>query len=386
MDRRKEEGLMASFARTDTSLLGQWWWTVDRWMLASVIALMAIGALLILAASPAVAENHGSEAYYFVIRQFLFLIPATGLLITFSLMGQKTLRRVGVLLFITCLVLTFATLFIGVEIKGSRRWIDVGILALQPSEFLKPGFVIFTAWMFAEQRRNPKFPGRKIAFGCLAAVLVLLINQPDIGQSVLITSVWLAQLFMAGLGWLWIVSILGGGLTGIVALYFIFPHVASRIDRFLDPSSGDTYQIDTALNAFRSGGLLGKGLGEGTVKHYLPDAHSDFIFAVAGEEFGMIACLILIGIFAFVVFRGLLHLFEESDHFSFFAVGGLTTLFGVQAIINMGVNLDLLPAKGMTLPLISYGGSSLLAMGIVLGMLLSLTRRQVTARRRSVWP
>jgi cell division protein FtsW len=253
-------------------------------------------------------------------------------------------------------------------------------MSIQPVEFLKPGFIIVTAWMFSEQKRDASFPGQKISLGLLMAVVAMLALQPDIGQSVLIITVWVAQFFMAGLGLVWILGLAGLGLASISAAYFIFPHVASRIDRFLNPASGDTYQIDTAINAFKNGGLLGTGLGEGTVKHHLPDAHADFIFAVMGEEFGTLACLILLGLFAFVVFRALLHLFEDSDHFTFLAVGGLTTLFGLQAIINMGVNLDLLPAKGMTLPLISYGGSSLLATGLVLGMILALTRRQ----RRSV--
>jgi len=367
---------MASFARTDTSILGQWWWTVDRWMLAAIFGLLAIGAVLILAASPAVAEHIGYSAFYFVKRQFLFLMPAFALLIGVSLMSEKGVRRLGVVLFLVCLALTVLTLFVGAEVKGASRWINVGFMTLQPVEFLKPGFIIVSAWMFAEQKRNESFPGQKIALGLLVAIVAMLAMQPDIGQSVLIITVWVAQFFMAGLGLMWIIGLAGAAAASITAAYFIFPHVASRIDRFLNPASGDTYQIDTAINAFKNGGLLGTGMGEGTVKHHLPDAHSDFIFAVMGEEFGSLACLILLGLFAFVVFRALLHLFEDSDQFTFLSVGGLTTMFGLQAIINMGVNLDLLPAKGMTLPLISYGGSSLLATGLVLGMVLALTRRQ----------
>jgi cell division protein FtsW len=292
----------------------------------------------------------------------------------------------GVMLFLVCMVLTFLTLFVGAEVKGASRWIDLGFMSLQPVEFLKPGFIVVTAWMFSEQKRDASFPGQRIALGLLVSIIAMLAMQPDIGQSVLIITVWVAQFFMAGLGLMWILGLAGVAAGCITGAYFIFPHVASRIDRFLNPASGDTYQIDTAINAFKNGGLLGTGMGEGTVKHHLPDAHSDFIFAVMGEEFGTLACLILLGLFAFVVFRALLHLFEDSDHFTFLSVGGLTTAFGLQAIINMGVNLDLLPAKGMTLPLISYGGSSLLATGLVLGMVLALTRRQrrgVVSRR--VW-
>lgn len=372
---------MASFARTDTSILGQWWWTVDRWLLAAVAALMAMGALLILAASPAVAEHIGYSAFYFVKRQFVFIFPAVAVLIGTSLMSVKTVRRGGVVLFLGCLVLTAMTLVVGDQIKGAQRWIDLGFMAIQPVEFLKPGFIIVTAWMFAEQRRVATFPGQKIAVGLLILVIILLTLQPDIGQTMLIVSVWSAQLFMAGLGWMWIAALGASGISLLVSCYFIFPHVGSRIDRFLNPASGDTFQIDTALNAFRNGGPFGRGLGEGTVKNYLPDAHSDFIFAVMGEEFGMVACLLLLGLFAFIVFRSLLHLFNEADHFSFLAVGGLTTLFGLQAIINMGVNLGLLPSKGMTLPFISYGGSSLVATGLVLGMILALTRRQTVGRQ-----
>jgi cell division protein FtsW len=377
---------MASFARTDTSILGQWWWTVDRWMLAAILGLLAIGAVLILAASPAVAEHIGYGAFYFVKRQFLFLIPASGLLVGVSLMSEKGVRRMGVVLFLVCLGLTALTLVVGAEVKGASRWIDLGFMSLQPVEFLKPGFIVVTAWMFSEQKRDTAFPGQRIALGLLVAIIAMLAMQPDIGQSVLIITVWVAQFFMAGLGLMWILGLAGVAGGCITAAYFIFPHVASRIDRFLNPASGDTYQIDTAISAFKNGGLLGTGMGEGTVKHHLPDAHSDFIFAVMGEEFGTLACLILLGLFAFVVFRALLHLFEDSDQFTFLSVGGLTTAFGLQAIINMGVNLDLLPAKGMTLPLISYGGSSLLATGLVLGMILALTRRQrrgIVSRR--VW-
>lgn len=372
---------MASFARTDTSVLGQWWWTVDRWLLAAIFALLAIGAVLILAASPSVAERIGYGAFYFVRRQFLFILPAVALTIGVSLLSPKMVRRGGVILFFVCFALTVLTLFIGDEVKGASRWINLGVMHLQPVEFLKPGFVVLTAWMFAEHKRDASFPGQKIALGLLVAIVGVLAAQPDIGQSVLISTVWVAMFFMAGLGWKWIVGMGAGATSALGAAYFIFPHVSSRIDRFLHPASGDTYQIDTAIRAFKHGGLLGTGMGEGTVKHYLPDAHSDFIFAVMGEEFGVFACLILIGLFAFVVFRALLHLFEEEDRFSFLAVGGLTTMFGLQSIINMGVNLDLLPAKGMTLPFISYGGSSMMATGLVLGTILALTRRQKTRGR-----
>jgi cell division protein FtsW len=268
------------------------------------------------------------------------------------------------------------TLFTGVEIKGATRWISVGPLSLQPSEFLKPCFAIFAAWMFSLQKTAPGIPGNAIAIVAFAAVIALLLKQPDLGMTAVVTATWAAQFFIAGLPFFWVFLMVGAGVAGLVTAYFLLPHVTERVDQFFNPESGDTYQIDRALEAFQNGGLYGKGPGEGSVKLVLPDAHADFVFAVAGEEFGLIVCLVVVGLFAFIVLRALSRLLGEHNHFVMLAATGLVTSFGLQAIVNMASTLHLMPTKGMTLPFISYGGSSIVAIGLGVGMLLALTRRR----------
>lgn len=366
---------MISFARSDHSMLSRWWWTVDRWLILALLLLISVGLLLTFAASPAVAERLGLSSFYFAQRQFVFLSAAVGVMFLVSLAQIKTIRRLACILFPITLLLLYATLFFGPEIKGATRWLYIAGFSLQPVEFLKPAFVVFTAWMLSEQFKTPGFPGRKIALGGFAIVMAGLIFQPDFGQAVLISAVFAAQLIAAGLPLLWI-GVFGGLSLGALAVgYWQVPHVQARLDAFLNPESVDSYQIDTALNAFRSGGWFGLGPGEGSVKKVLPDAHSDFIFAVAGEEFGALACLGILFLFTVIVVRGLSHLLEEEDSFVVLAASGLIILFGAQALINIGVNLAVIPAKGMTLPFISYGGSSALALALTMGMVLALTRR-----------
>ncbi|RMF11526.1 MAG: putative lipid II flippase FtsW [Alphaproteobacteria bacterium] len=378
---------MNVFARTDTSLIGRWWWTVDRWLLFSLAILIAFGLLLTIGASVAVAERLGLNSFHFAERQMAFLVLALGLMFAISLASVRTVRRLAVVMFPVALSLVAAATLFGPEIKGSQRWLPLGGFTLQPSEFLKPAFIVVSAWMFAEQERDPVFPGWRIATALYLMVALLLVSQPDLGQTVLITVVWLAQFFLAGLPLFWVLGLGLAGILGLVAAYSFLPHVASRIDRFLDPTTGDTYQIDTALNAFRAGGMFGRGPGEGLVKRVLPDSHTDFIFAVAGEEFGALACVGLVVLFAVIVVRGLLNLLREDDYFVFLATAGLLIQFGLQAFINIAVNLALLPAKGMTLPFVSYGGSSLLALSISMGMVLALTRRDTRGGRsaRRAW-
>ena len=366
---------MITLARSDDSLLSRWWWTVDRWLLVTVLLLIASGILLTLAASPAVAERLGLESFHFAKRQFFYMAIGLGVLVGVSLLSERGVKRLAVGLFLAALAGAVLTLFYGPEIKGATRWLHVAGFSIQPSEFLKPAFIVVSAWMLAEEFRHPGFPGRVIAVGLFAAVVAVLVMQPDFGQALLIGAVWAGQLVMAGLPLAWLAGFAGAGLTGLVSAYLLVPHVARRIDTFLDPASGDTYQIDTALNAIRAGGLIGRGPGEGSIKKVLPDAHSDFIFAVAGEEFGAMACLGILALFAVVVLRGLSQLLEEENAFVVFAAGGLLALFGLQALINISVNLAVIPAKGMTLPFISYGGSSMLALAITMGMVLALTRR-----------
>jgi len=367
-------------SRLDRSPVANWWWTVDRWFLAAFLLLMGLGIVLSFAASPAVAERIGLDSFHFATRQIVFMIPALAAMLCVSFLDARQIRRLALVLLVSMLALMAAVLFIGVEVKGSHRWISLFGISLQPSEFLKPAFVVICAWLFAEHRRQPDIPGNLFALILLGVVLALLIAQPDLGQTILVMGTWGAMFFMAGMPWLWIVTIGGLGLAGGVAAYSAFPHVAGRIDRFLT-GEGDTFQVDMGRDAVVQGGWLGVGPGEGTIKRLIPDSHADFVFSVAGEEFGILLCMIIMLIFAFIVLRGLSTALEEQDDFTRYAVAGLVVVFGFQSVINMGVNLQLMPAKGMTLPFISYGGSSLIAIAISMGMVLALTRRRPEKRR-----
>lgn len=366
---------MIAFSRNDNSVMSRWWWTVDRWMLSLVVVLVMTGLWLTLTASPAVAERLGLDALHFVKRQTMFLGLALCTVVGVSMMSTSLVRRVCVLGMPVMLLLMVATLLIGPEIKGATRWLQIGSFTLQPSEFLKPFFVVTTAWILSSQFGGEDIPSKRIATVLYSLVAGLLVLQPDFGQTVLISAVWISQMAIAGLPIMWVALAGVSGLFGVGLAYALLPHVASRIDRFINPESGDTYQADKALEAFQSGGLLGRGPGEGVVKLHLPDAHTDYIFAVVGEEFGAIACILLLLLFAGIVVRGLAHLLDEEDPFRMLAAAGLIMQFGLQTLINVGVNLVILPSKGMTLPFISYGGSSMLALAIGVGMILALTKR-----------
>ncbi len=368
---------MTPFTRADTSILGQWWWTVDRWSLAAIAALMAFGALLAAASSPAVAERIGLDEFYFIKRHFMLLPVAIAMILAVSAMTPTQVRRMAVIAFLGCIVLLTATLLFGIEIKGARRWLSIAGFSLQATEFVKPMFAVVAAWLFSEAAHDPRFPGRLICTALFATVIALVIAQPDLGQAVVITGVWMAQFFLAGLPMWLVAGLVVLGVSGLVGSYFTLSHVASRIDRFIDPKSGDTYQIERSIEAFSSGGLFGRGPGEGQVKQVLPDAHADFVFAVAGEELGLFVALFIVTLFAFIVLRGLSRAMSEQNLFIMLAVSGLLVQFGMQALINMGSSLQLIPTKGMTLPFISYGGSSLLGVALGLGMTLALTRRRL---------
>ncbi len=368
---------MTPIARDDTSILGRWWWTVDRWTLLCVCLLTAFGLLLTAAASPPVAERIGLDSLYFVRRQAFLIIPALALLVSISLLEPRSIRRLAAIAFLGIIGLLVLTLIFGQEIKGSQRWLSLAGFSLQPSEFVKPAFAVVAAWMFSARRLGEDIPGYQISGALYLLVLGLLLAQPDVGQAIVVSAIWFTQWFLAGLSATWVGLLVVLGLTAMVSAYFIFPHVASRIDRFLDPASGDSYQMDRAMEAFMNGGLFGRGPGEGTAKAYLPDAHSDFILAVAGEEFGLLACLILVALFVFIVLRGLTRALEDKNLFIVLASAGLLVQFALQAIINMASTVNLMPTKGMTLPFISYGGSSLVALAFGMGMLLALTRRRV---------
>lgn len=369
--------------RTNTTTVGRWWWTVDRYTLVALVVLVGIGAILVTAASPAVAERIGLDRFYFVKRQILFLVLSCAVMFGISLLNEVQVRRLAVVGFIGSLFLMLILPFVGYEVKGATRWVYIAGLSVQPSEFMKPCMAVVMAWIFSEGLKTPGFPGYRVAIGMYAFCVLLLLIQPDVGMAVTISVVWGIQFFLAGLPVIFVVILMVLGVAGAFAAYHIFSHVQARIDRFLDPASGDNYQVAKSLEAFQNGGILGQGPGEGRVKLHLPDSHTDFVFAVAGEEFGMILCLMIIALFAFIVLRGFWRVWNGRDLFIMLAVVGLLSQFGIQAVINMGVAVNMLPAKGMTLPFLSYGGSSLMAIALGMGMVLALTRLRYGYRNES---
>lgn len=367
-------------SRRDTSTLGRWWWTVDRWTLAAVIGLMGMGILLSFAASPPVADRLNLGGFFFVKRHILMIIPAFFVLLSVSLLTPRSIRRLAVLVYFAGLGLMILTLMSGAEVKGARRWINIGTFTLQASEFVKPAFAILSAWMLAEKCRSPQFPGLSLSVFFLALYAVLLMSQPDLGMTIVAIATWCAQIFVAGLPLFWIGLMVSAGVGGMISAYLFFPHVARRIDQFLDPAAGDPrhdlYQVTQSLEAFTNGGAFGRGPGEGIVKKHIPDAHADFVFAVAGEEFGLLLCIALVGLFAFVVLRSIVRVINDESLFVILAATGIVIQFGLQALINMASTLHIIPTKGMTMPFISYGGSSMVALAIGMGMLLALTRKR----------
>jgi len=361
-------------SREERTPLSQWWWTVDRPLLGAVIALMLSGVILSLAASPPVATRIGLDSFHFFNHHVLFLLPALIVLIGVSFMSPRQIRRSALIVFAISIVLIVATLMIGPEVKGSRRWITLLGVNIQASESAKPAFVVVAAWLFAESARRPEMPATSMALVLLLMLVSMLVMEPDFGQTMLLLMVWGTLFFIAGMRMIWVAGLAGAAGAGLFGAYLFVPHVAGRIKRFLNPASGDTFQLDTAMEAFSNGGWFGLGPGEGIAKRNLPDSHTDFVFAVAAEEFGIIMCLALLMLFAFVVIRALSRAYATEDMFARFAASGLAIMFGVQAAINMSVNLQLIPAKGMTLPFISYGGSSIISLAYGVGMLLALTR------------
>jgi cell division protein FtsW len=368
-------------SRLDRRPVTVWWRTVDRWFLAAFLSLMGLGILLSFAASPAVAERIGLDSFHFATRQIVYMIPALAAMLAVSFLTPRQVRRLSIIMLGVSLLMMVAVLYVGVEVKGAHRWLSIFGISVQPSEFLKPAFVIICAWLFAEKARNPAIPGNFLALMLLGLAVGLLVLQPDLGQTILISGTWGVMFFMAGMPWLWIIVILSVAVLGAMGAYFTFDHFAGRIDRFLT-GEGDTFQVDMAKEAVISGNWFGVGPGEGTVKRMIPDSHADFVFAVAGEEFGIAMCFLIMALFAFIVLRGLRTALKEHDDFARYAVSGLVAVFGFQSIINMGVNLQMMPAKGMTLPFISYGGSSLIAVAVSMGMVLALTRKKPERRKQ----
>lgn len=361
-------------SREERTPFTEWWWTVDKPLLGAILVLMLTGVILSLAASPPVATRIGLDPFHFFSRHVMFLAPSFMVLVGVSFLSPRSIRRSALIIFTISIILIVVTLAIGPEVKGSRRWITLLGVNIQASEIAKPSFVVIAAWLFAESTKRPEMPATSMALVLLLMLVLLLVMEPDFGQTMLILMVWGSLFFIAGMRMIWVFGLAGAAAAGLFSAYLFVPHVAGRIKRFMNPASGDTFQVDTAMEAFYNGGWFGLGPGEGIAKRSLPDSHTDFVFAVAAEEFGIILCLAMLTLFAFVVIRTLSRAYSNEDMFSRFAASGLAILFGVQAAINMSVNLQLIPAKGMTLPFISYGGSSIVSLSYGVGMMLALTR------------
>jgi cell division protein FtsW len=361
--------------RAGEAILPRWWRTVDKWSMAAVVALFAIGLLLGLAASVPLATRNGLDPFHYVERQIFFGILGLLAMVGVSMLSPLEVRRIGVLGFVAGLVALMLLPFLGTDFgKGAVRWFSFGFASVQPSEFLKPGFVVITAWLMAASQQINGPPGRQISFVLAVAVIGLLAIQPDFGQAALVLFAWAAIYFVAGAPMLLIIAVIGGAAGAGFLAYNASPHFARRIDGFLSPDVDPRTQLGYATNAIQQGGFFGTGVGEGEVKWQLPDAHTDFIIAVAAEEFGLVLVLVIIALYVTIIVRALGRLLRERDSFVRLAGAGLACVFGMQAMINMGVAVRLLPAKGMTLPFVSYGGSSLIAAGITLGALFALTR------------
>jgi cell division protein FtsW len=369
-----------SFSRTDRSRLVEWWYSVDWPLVVAILLLMASGIVLSLAASPAVAIKKGFATYHFVSRHLVFTLAGFAIMMVMSLASPLRVRRLSFAVLVAALAGLVAVHVLGAEINGARRWLSIAGHSFQPSELAKPAFVVISAWLFAETTTRPDMPALPLAVVLWLVLVALLVIQPDIGQTLLVSAVWGAMYVLSGQSLLGAGLLVAAGGAGLGAAYLWLPHVRYRFDHFFSPGAGDG-QVERAIQSFSHGGFFGRGPGEGTIKTVLPDAHTDFILAVVAEEYGVVACLALLAVFAFIVLRSLRIARQEPVGADRIAIQGLALLFGLQALINMGVNVGLLPAKGMTLPFISAGGSSTLAISLTLGMLLALTRRRADVRR-----
>ncbi len=364
-------------ARTNRSPIFEWWRSVDHVTLSLLLCLIAAGLILSMGTSPAAsARLELSNPFNFLYRHAIFAGLGLVSAVVISMLGPKFARRIGIVALICSVILMAALPIIGYEVKGATRWIRVGPLGLQPSEFVKPAFIVFAAWMFAMKKRDPKLRAVEIVFATYLVLIALLIKQPDFGQSFLLTLSFAAVFFFAGLSLGWVLIMMGLSLVGMLGAYTVLPHVKDRVMRFLNPADSDTYQTDKALEAIANGGWLGRGPGEGVIKHSVPDIHTDFIFAATVEEFGFLISLLLIALLSGFVLRSFRNALKLNDYFSQLAVAGLATMVGMQIVINLFVNLNMAPPKGMTLPFISYGGSSMLALCFTAGLILAFTRRR----------
>ena len=375
--------MQLSLSRSSKNIIANWWWKVDKWLLAAVFFLLSCGVILSLSASPAVAQRIGVNTYHFVYRHAFYLCIAAGVILSFSMLSLKYIRRLAIVGYVAAMLLLVMTLMFGVEIKGAKRWVDLGV-QIQPSELLKPMFVVFTAWLFEMQRRYKNFPGVWISIALCGVTCLLLLRQPDYGMTFVVAAIWFVQLFLAGMPIKKLVIIGCALVVVFIIAYFALPHVQVRVEQMLAGIFGGepSYQVKRSLEAFKNGGLFGVGVGEGVVKWHIPDAHTDFIFPVAAEEYGMLFCLLIVTAYAIIVVRSMWLSGRDDNMFIVLSVCGLAASFGLQAFVNMASTLQLGPTKGMALPLISYGGSSLLGAAIGVGMLLALTRKNVNAENK----
>ncbi len=364
------------FSRKHKTPIAEWWWTIDKTLLASLIGLLLIGVTLSFAASPPVAERLGYSPWHFIIRHIIFIVPTLIILIGSSFLNERMARFAALFIFIGSFILLWASPFIGFEANGSKRWIIIFGQSVQPSEFIKPSYAILAAWLFSQSMKYKEIPGKIISLILMVLIIIPLLLQPDLGQSFLVAMTFFALLFLSGISWLWIFILSVIGIASLFAAYIFFPHVARRIDDFLPNNNGVSYQVEKSLQSLLEGGWFGRGPGEAIANNYLPDAHSDYVFSAGAAEFGIIFSLMLALLISFIILRSLANAMQKSDLFARLTASILAIQFAMQAIINLAVNLNLMPSKGMTLPFVSYGGTSMLAIAFLMGILLSLTRKK----------
>jgi len=375
------------FARDRKTPLAEWWWTIDKQLLAALLLLMAVGMLLSFAASPPVAERLGLSPWHFIIRHAVFDLLAIPVLVGVSFLTHRQARLVALIVLAGSVVLLWLTLKLGVEVKGARRWISFAGNTVQPSEFVKPAFAVIGAWLFSEAMQGKGVFARSIGTLLMLVIVAGLLLQPDIGQTALILSTWAALLFLSGISWFVIFGLAGAGVGLLFGAYYAFPHFADRIDTFLNPEGGgNTYQIDKALNSLLEGGWFGRGPGESLAKKMIPDAHADYVFSAAAGEFGILFCLCIVALISFIVIRALSAAQQQQSLYARLAVATISIQFGLQCAINLAVNLNLIPPKGMTLPFVSYGGTSTIAIAFGMGLMLALTRTRPEERMATGLP
>jgi cell division protein FtsW len=357
--------------RSDRSNIALWWWTIDRYLLTGFFILILIGIFLVMASSQHLTQSLNLSSHHFTLRHILFGTLSIPIIISFSILNQRQIKIISILGMVISILLIFSTVIDGDKIKGAQRWLYIGNISFQPSEVCKPFFIIFNAWVLSLWAEKKDFPGWIWSITSISIISALLLLQPDLGMTILFIFTWGFQLFITGIPLIIIIFLIISFPIFMIISYHNFDHVKIRIDSFIE---GTTYQVSKSLQSFEAGGLLGKGPGEGLYKKSLPDAHSDFVFAVAAEEYGAVICSFVIIIYASIILRTLFYTIRNDNLFLILAIAGLAFQFGFQSLIHMASNTDLIPTKGMTLPFLSYGGSSILASAITAGMLLGLTR------------